>query len=348
MTSDTPNPPGPSRSLFSAFSTSNPMTSTDALDAFEPTAAMRAEATRWLLRLREPQGPSAFGEFETWKAAHPAHEFAFFEVEAFFDAIEAPAVEQADRFRRVQGRRRLGVASGFARPWAIAAGLAATLVLALGQGDAIATFGSEAATGAGQTEALGLADGTRITLNTRTIIDDLSTATTRGARVRKGEAFFEVAKDPDRPFVVEAGDARVRVLGTRFNVRLDGRRVLVSVEEGRVATMSRRPDQPRAILTAGQEAVITADGAQRQPGEAFEVAAWRDGALVLFQTPLREVVAELNRYRRAPIIIADDALAQKPVTGVFDIHDTDAAVQAIEDNLGGRAVRIPGGPTFLY
>lgn len=338
----------PRRFLSSPSRSPEFMTSQDALDAFEPTPAIRAEATRWLLRLREPQGPSAFGEFETWKAAHPAHEFAFLEIEAFFDATETAAAEQADRFRRMQGRRRFGTSPRPVRPWPLAAGLAAAVILGLSQGDHLAALGSEASTGVGQTGALQLADGTRVTLNTRTVVDDLSTATTRGARVRRGEAFFEVVRDPARPFLVEAGDARIRVLGTRFNVRRDGRRVLVSVEEGRVAARSATGEGEPAILTAGQEAVVTAKGARRQPGQAFEVAAWRDDALVLFQTPLREVVAELNRYRRMPIILADDALAQKPVSGVFDTRDTEAAVQAIEDNLGGRAVRIPGGPTILY
>src|SRR5262249_28159705 len=149
-----------------------------------------------------------------------------------------PSADSADRARRAQGRRRVRAAGR--RPalprragWPLAAGLALCLLAgAVSQGGRIADFGADAATGAGETQRLALADGSQVTLNTRTAVEDVSTANARGVRLKHGEAFFDVARDPARPFTVDAGPARIRVLGTHFNVRLlDSGAVAVAVEE---------------------------------------------------------------------------------------------------------------------
>jgi transmembrane sensor len=320
---------------------------------YDPTPEMREAAAAWLLRLREPpEGrlgiPSLFAEFEAWKAQDPAHEFAFLEVEAFFEDLAAPAAQAADRRRRAEGRRRLAPLRAFPPPWAMAAGLAAAVLLVASQRQALGDLTSDAATPAGRQETLALADGSRVRLNTRSAADDLSTAHDRRVRLRHGEAYFAVARDPARPFTIEAGVARVQVLGTHFNVRHAGDQVLVGVEEGRVAVWSEAHPEATVQLTAGQEAVVSAEGAQRQPGRAVVIAPWRQGRLIVFQTPVREVVGELNRYRAAPIVVLNPRLGSETVSGVFDVADTRRALTTLEGALGARIVRIPGGAVLIY
>lgn len=312
---------------------------------FDPTPDQYAQAADWLFRMREP-GPSLTREFEAWKASAPANEFAFEELEALFEAAAPAARDAAEADRRAGRPVRTPIWRTIAAPL-IAAGVALAVGAGVLAAPELRALGHDAATGPGDQRTVILDDGTRVTLNTDSVID-WADGPGRGARLVRGEAYFEVARDPSRPFTVLAGPSRVRVLGTRFSVRLEDGMAVVGVDEGRVAAEPRRHPDRGVILTAGMEGLVKAGAAQSQGLDDTVHAAWRRDQIVFYRTPLRKVAAELNRYRRTPIVIGDGALGDEAVTGVFATDDTDQAVEIIQRTLGARVARGPLGFTVIY
>jgi transmembrane sensor len=181
-------------------------------------------------------------------------------------------------------------------------------------------------------------DGSKITLNTNS---DLSVALTDHERridLQQGEAFFEVAHDPDRPFIVEVGGKRVVAVGTKFSVRRNGQSLEVVVTEGKV-----RMEQGAAgavFLVAGEIALSNEAGLMVQRGSVAEAEtrlSWRDGVLSFRDLPLAEAVAEFNRYNVRRITIADARVAAMRVEGNFRPTNVDAFVRLLENGFPIRA-----------
>jgi transmembrane sensor len=195
----------------------------------------------------------------------------------------------------------------------------------------------------GAMQAVPLPDGSRMTLNTNTKLQVDVTPTERRVILSRGEAFFEVAKDPTRPFVVMAGDRRVVAVGTQFSVRREGNELRVLVTEGMVrlenstspaatsqSAGSARPDQ--RMLTAGTIARADADAVlvrEQTVGQVEQLLSWRNGYLVFDNTPLSEAVAEFNRYNERQVVIEDPQVAEIAVGGNFRATNVDAFVRLI-------------------
>jgi transmembrane sensor len=168
-------------------------------------------------------------------------------------------------------------------------------------------------------------------------------ATERHVDLTQGEAFFEVAKDPRRPFVVQAKGTRIIAVGTQFSVRREeGNQVQVLVTEGKVRIAAADSDagsfaaspgvQPN-LLTAGEAAHIGSDGlkVREEPApQAEDALAWRDGYLVFRNTALSEAVAEFNRYSVHQIVVQDADMAAMPLTGKFRATNSDAFINLLE------------------
>lgn len=196
-------------------------------------------------------------------------------------------------------------------------------------------------TATGESRTVILADGSRATLNTDTALAVKIADGERRLTLLRGEAFFDVVADPARPFAVAGPGGQARVLGTRFNLRIDGPGMVAAVEEGVVAVTPAASPGAALTLTAGQTARIEAAVARRLEGvEAADETAWRHGQLVFFRAPLGDVAAALNRYHHGYIVILNDELRAKPVTGVFDAARPVAAVDLIEAALGARSYRL--------
>jgi transmembrane sensor len=321
------------------------------VEQYAPTAAQLEAAMTWLLKLRE-QDLASSPAFEAWQAEHPAHGFAAAEAKAVFAAMAKPAKDAVLHYHRPRryGSKRLPRARRIARTrFAVAASVAILAMLRLTDVTQWARdLGADAVTAAGESKPVTLADGSRITLNSRSALDIDVRADGRQATLRHGEAYFEIAKDPTRPFTITAGEARVSVVGTHFNIRMDREQTFVSVTEGRVRVYpTARPDAA-VLLEAGQQALIEHGGAQTQAIDPFEVIAWRRGEILAYKTPLRTVVRELNRYRAPLIYIVNGALADRTVTGLFKIDDSNAAVTTIERTLGVESITLPTGQVILY
>lgn len=192
-----------------------------------------------------------------------------------------------------------------------------------------------------------MTDGSKVTLNTDSRIRVAVSSSERHVQLEQGEAFFQVAKDPRRPFVVSAGDRRVIAVGTAFSVRRDADdSIRVAVTEGTVRVEQQTPLMGRKssgdmLLPAGNIATTRSDQVtlQEKPLPAVEeVVSWRTGFVVFHETALPEVVAELNRYNTRKIVLGDAALATIRLSGRFEPTQYQAFVGLLENGFAIRAV----------
>lgn len=198
-----------------------------------------------------------------------------------------------------------------------------------------------------------LPDGSRVTLNTDSRLHVSMNDRERRIELVQGEAYFEVAKDPTRPFVVTAAGKRVIAVGTQFAVRRQGEDIRVSVTEGIVRFVASPAVETRGssavedvergsglLLTAGTVASAKSVGVvlEEKPLNSIqEQLTWRTGMLTFRDTPLVEAVAEFNRYNQRQIFIEDPSIAAIEVGGVFRSTDLDPFIRLIE---GGLALHV--------
>jgi transmembrane sensor len=284
------------------------------------------EAVEWLVRVKFGQAtPAAHAD---WRRRSPAHDAAAREAEALWqDVGETRVAAAAARHRplpqRAHPSRRLVVGGGIAASLAIG-------VVASGVIGPPAGLLSDHTTRIGERRRIVLPDQSIALLNTASALSVRYTAGARDLRLDAGEALFQVEKDAARPFIVHAGPGAARALGTTFAVRRADDEIRVVVSEGQVLVLAPGADAVR--LAAGEGAAFGADGLHGAPGplDAAAATAWHRGKLIFNQRPLGEVVAELDRYHRGRILLADAELAGLPVTGVFGLDDRDGVLHSIE------------------
>lgn len=180
-----------------------------------------------------------------------------------------------------------------------------------------------------------LADGSRVWLGPGSALDVDYADALRRLRLHLGELHVETATDARRGFVVDTPQARLRALGTRFNVKLRDSRLDVAVHEGAVEISAGNTVR---VINAGQALRITPDGLGPTGTADQNSDAWIRGILMADQMPLGELVAELSRYRRGHLGVSP-AIAAWPVMGVFPLRDPDAALAMLERSLPVRVDR---------
>ncbi|AWN50081.1 iron dicitrate transport regulator FecR [Methylobacterium terrae] len=281
-------------------------------------------AAAWVVRLSSSDATDADRDaFDAWLAADPAHAEAYAEMDAVWHRLGH--LPDARRRRLPKGPACLAAACLLGALLADQAGLADWLRADLWSG--VGTIGHAT-----------LSDGSRVDLNSGTAVVLHFTPSERRVALLRGEAVFDVAPDPERPFVVQGGGVSVRAVGTLFFVRADAAPTPVGVAEGRVEVTA---DDRRLPVAAG-EALRRQDGAapavvQVDVGRAM---AWREGRLTFSGERLADVLAELARYRRGRIVLTDARAGERRVTGAFDPRDTDDALEAIGASLGLRVTRL--------
>lgn len=310
-----------------------------------------AEAGVWIARLHGDDRTPAMEEgFREWLKADPLNARAF--------ELTTDVWEDAQNLRRV-----IPFAHETARParsrsrilsWPSAALVAAAaLVLAV---VAIRYFDSgTVATAVGEQRLLTLEDGSRIFLNTATRVAIRYTEQSRLVELDAGEALFDVAKQPHRPFIVRAGDRQVRAVGTSFVVRRDKERLAVTLVEGKVAVMpvplaelenaaeSSSTHVPRGAagsaeiftLTTGQRLVIPVNEPARVDTLSVDRAtAWRRGQVILDDTPLANAVTEMNRYSAQKLVVESSGAGELIVSGLFQVGDSMSFARAVAQTYG--------------
>lgn len=293
---------------------------------------VQQQAERWFARLRS-EGCSAaeHREFDAWLAADAAHVSAYAQTERLWnelgdlsDDVELKRARHAARraaqssTRRIAGRRRL----------AIAASLAGVLIVAISfwlLDDHSTT--QRYTTAHGEQRSVMLGDGSRVMLNTDTVLDVRLGARVRSVHLVRGEALFDVVHDAAHPFVVRADDNVISDLGTRFDVNDAGQQTTVTVLDGSVSV--ERGDRT-ARLSRGQQ-LVAGDGMWREgTADPAVTEGWSRGQLVFSATPLDQAVADANRYAQEQLVIADPRLGTIKVSGEFRIGNTQAFLRALE------------------
>lgn len=198
-------------------------------------------------------------------------------------------------------------------------------------------------TAMGEVKTLPLADGSQATLASNSEVEVRLSRHERQIRLARGEAIFAVAKDPRRPFVVNAGTYQAVAVGTRFSVRRDARDLRVVVTEGIVRLESSpgaAAPRPASLLPADSVALVRDGGVLVRsvpPGDAERLLDWRDGLLAFRDTPLSDAVAEFNRYNARQIVITDPAVGQLRIGGSFRWDNAPGFVQLLETGFPVRA-----------
>lgn len=187
-------------------------------------------------------------------------------------------------------------------------------------------------TDAGEQRVVGLSDGSQVRLDTRTRLRVRFSKTARTIELERGQAFFTVAHDAARPFLVDAGDTEVRAVGTRFDVRRDHQDVRVVLVQGVVEVRDETaPSSPPVRLQAGEELTPEATGMTRRLADVEAATGWTQGRIVLRSVPLSQAVAEVNRYSRDRLELEPGLIGATEVSGVFDAGDTEAFLAAVKD-----------------
>lgn len=195
------------------------------------------------------------------------------------------------------------------------------------------------ATAVGGHELISFADGTRIELNTDTVLRARMTTSERVVWLDRGEAYFQVKHDEAHPFVVISGNHRVTDLGTKFLVRRDPQRFEVAVTQGRVwfDASGKKSETQTALLTKGDEAVVSQDRlsiAKQTEQSLARQLSWRQGVLVFGRVSLTEAAKEFNRYNTRKIVFADRKAADHMIGGAFPTTNVDAFTSAIQIAFG--------------
>jgi transmembrane sensor len=304
-------------------------------------AQIEQQAADWLAR-RAGSSWSAndAAQLAAWLDSATAHKVAFLRLDsAWQQANRLKALGAAARPQRAPRRRR-DARPDRSRFWmsSMAAGVMLTATLGV-----LAYLwlpgGSSFRTAIGVISAVPMSDGSKVTLNTDSQVRISVTQDERRVSLGRGEAFFEVAKDPRRPFVVVAGHCRVIAVGTQFSVWREADEVRVVVTAGRVRVArsdSSTDDTPATEVSAGNIAHAGEGGVlveSKQPLEVEETLGWRRGFLFFHDLPLAQAVAELNRYNPEKIVIDSPAVAAIRISGSFRSTNVSGFVHLLRDGL---------------
>ena len=311
-------------------------------------------AAHWFARL---QDPSATGEdwlaFEQWLGASVVHAEAYERLETLWvelderggeieAALDAPAELAAFRARR-SGKagisRRVWIAAGALMAASVVAGVVGVTTVSVAPAETYATP-------AGRTRQVALADGTTVWLNAQSQMTVRLGRGRRNVEMAEGEAVFDVAHDPNRPFLIHAGAHEVRVVGTRFNLRQRPEAFALTVSRGIVEV------RPSGVSGAAPTRLVAGQRLSQGRGASAEVrgvadpeadAAWMHGQLVYSNAPLTAVAADLSRSLGTPVHVADAATGRIRFTGVLAIDDRKAVLHRLEAFAPVRAERGPSG-----
>lgn len=300
------------------------------------------EAAEWVERLRDA-GPAERRRFEAWRD-QPDNAAAWSRIAVARHTVTALADDHA-----LLGLRHAAVARSILqrprRRWpawtAIGAAVAATLAIVTLNPSLPGTSSPHAAavasadpiyrTEPGQRLAVALRDGSRLTLNTNSVVRVAFDAAERRLVLERGQALFEVAKHQSRPFVVTVGDREVVAHGTQFDVRIGRNATQVALIEGKISVGDVRHREKPVMLAPDD--ILTASGGgmaiRHDPGAALALASWSEGRVEFTNAPLSTAVAEMNRYLLQPITIDDDRAAGLRVSGAFRTGESEAFLAAL-------------------
>lgn len=300
--------------------------------------------------------------FEKWLSADPHNLAAYTSIERAWAGMANAGVDD-----RILSMRRDALVTSrrshahLFRAGTIAASIALMVVLVGGilirhVPLSVDPAAGEFATQIGQRSSITLADGSIVVLNTASRIQVSFDARIRRVQLLSGQAWFEVAKNQVRPFVVEAGDRIVTAHGTAFDVRLEGRDTLqVTLVEGRVSVeaLKRNGSVPGVLgehedLVPGDQLIVTATRpATKHNADVAKATSWREGQIIFDDDTLGNAVAEVNRYSASKVVLVDPRLASLRVSGVFIAGHSESFVETVTGNFPIKVTSGPDGQFLL-
>jgi transmembrane sensor len=304
----------------------------------ERSSSIDEEAARWVIRQdRGAWTPAEQAELEAWCAADSRRRGALFRAQAAWAGLDRASV-----FGRAAGQGHVIVRPRLSRR--VVLGLGATGAAAAAGLAAVAVMvpsGARYRTAVGEVRTIALPDGSRVVINTASELEADLQKDGRRLRLDRGEAWFEVVRDPERPFVVAMGPAQVRAIGTAFSARRRPGGTEVLVTEGAVAVRSRIAfARPPVHVGAGYRIFVSdllgPQQSVRAVAEIDRALAWRSGQIVLDGDTLGEAVAEFNRYNARKIVLEDPNLAGERLVGWFRTDEPESFATAAARMLGLR------------
>lgn len=312
----------------------------------ESAQAIEEAAIAWVARVdSRPDDPETLAELEAWQSQDPRREGAYFRASAAWAGLDRARVLPSlnDDVEEVL----LAKHGGSFGKRSLMAGAVAFVLAGLLLGFSSWRSSSEDLVSAlGEVRRMPLSDGSLAVLNTDSSINVRLRSTRRDVALDRGEAWFQVAKDKERPFVVSAGDIRVRAVGTAFSVRRTGEGADIQVTEGTVQIWSVANPTIKSSLSAGCRLFASnkagPEAVNKSADEIDRSLAWRNGQLVFDGEPLGSAVAEFNRYNATKIRIEDGSLASGRFVGSFRTNEPEAFAKAAAALLGAQAYESNG------
>ena len=307
-----------------------------------PTPAQEQAALAWLSLLHDQPSSGDQATFSHWLQADPAHAEAYAQAQVIWELSEVPARTLAEEdalalqgyLNAMNRSRRSSV-----RRWSGGLALAASLLLMVSMGAGwqpsrwFDDLGADYVSAPGQVRSVTLADQSVITLDADSAIAVDFSGGERHVEVRRGAVFFSVSHTGE-PFVVDANQGEARVLGTQFEVRLQPMGAQVSVLSGRVGVTPAKGAEQQ-VLGADQQVAYSAGHARAlQAIDAQAQLAWRQGWLNYYKAPLADVVQDLQRYYPGRIVLLNDELGARRISGSFPSQDPQAVLASLQGLLG--------------
>ncbi|TDF81740.1 FecR domain-containing protein [Pseudomonas sp. H9] len=296
-----------------------------------------AQAARWFTHNRNNPSRASRKDFALWMQT-PEHARAYSQFEQLWDDLGA--LKSLSQVVPLPARKP--------RNWRPTLATAAALVCALLAGNLglpSQYYQHSVAINSEQAQTLELPDGSQLSVNAHTRLRLDFDGERRLIHLDKGQFYIDVAADKERPLLVDAGSARVRVVGTGFDLRRSRQELVLSVAHGQVALKTSEQGPAPALLGAGQRAVYDAvrGTLNTQHLKDQEVADWRGGHVTFRDRELSSLIDEIALYRPAEIVLADPALGRFRVSGNLDVNDPDALLNALPALLPVKTVSLADG-----
>lgn len=296
------------------------------------------EALEWFVRMKDKGFTSADRiAFDRWIGENPSHAEAFQRAEMLWKRFDIVVPE----YRQLKASGRIGRRSVVLGSLALLAGTPA--FYGLTRNGLFADYKTDIA----ERRSIMLPDGSMVELGGYSALSSKIDGRQRRIVLHRGQAFFKVAPDPARPFVVQAATGTTRALGTQFDIRLSGDGAVVSVVEHAVEVKGR--DTSSVTVDAGWQVTYDGSGVSAAAQIDIEtVQAWRSNRLVFEDVPLRQVISEIERYRRGRILLADSTIGDIPITAVFDTAQMDSVLANMAQTLPVEVINARGYLAVLY
>jgi len=304
------------------------------------------EAIDLVIRLQgDPDNPVTTEMIRVWRMRSAEHEQTWQRVAKIHGATGRVLTDR----RKAERRQDLGLT----RRNFVVGGVIALSAAAGGSlfvPDMLLKARADYMTGTGEIRRVPLPDGSVATLGPDSALALDYRQDQRRLVLLAGMSFFDVAKDQDRPFVVQTGELISTALGTAFDVSSDAGIITVGVDHGLVkANAPALPLVADAMLEAGDwmsfdPSVGTVDRGKREPGE---VGAWRDRLLIVDRETVSSLVAKIGRWLPGRIVTVDPYVGSQRVSGIFDLSNPLRALEAVVHPAGGRVRRISSFMTVI-